>query len=336
NFYRKFIAGYSTISAPLHHLSKKDVSWNWGSDQQQAFNKLKAALGSSPVLSIPDPSKPFTLFTDALQLATGAVLAQKGEDNEWHPCSYLSESLKGAEKNYPMYDLEFLAVICAIKAFRHYLISPVAPTIVFTDHKNLEYYKEPQKFSQQQTCWFSYVQGFPLKFSYTLGRLMMAPDTLSRHSDHTPPEPVVATLLPLSAWLEGGCGIYALSTEVYERTKSKMPKDSTLSAENPEISSHPDGTKRHKNRIYIPPGARKECLLSYQDHPSAGHPRIKAMTCKMVKDVWWPGMWKYICNYVKGCAVCQSAKVITHPVTPHQQTSPALYRATQICIWLQT
>ncbi|KIK13097.1 hypothetical protein PISMIDRAFT_18236 [Pisolithus microcarpus 441] len=349
NFYRKFIAGYSAISAPLHHLSKKDVSWTWGPEQQQAFDRLKAALGSSPVLSIPDPTKPFALFTDASQSATGVVLAQKGKDDEWHPCSYLSESLKGAEKNYPVYDLEFLAVIRALKAFRHYLISPVAPTVIFTDHKNLEYYKEPQKFTQQQTRWFSYVQGFPLKFSYTPGRLMMAPDVLSRRSDHTPPEPIVATLLPPSAWLEGGVnpskpvtfpqklsqtsnkpvsppveepikerkrGIYTLSAEVYKCAKSEMPKDSTISTENPEVTTHPDGTKHRKNRVYIPPGARKECLLTYHDHPSARHPGIKAMTRKMVKDVWWPGMWKYIHDYVKGCAVCQSAKVITHPVTP--------------------
>ncbi|KIK13512.1 hypothetical protein PISMIDRAFT_17930 [Pisolithus microcarpus 441] len=349
NFYRKFITGYSTVSTPLHHLSKKDILWKWEQEQQDAFDKLKRMLSVSPVLNIPDPMKLFALFTNASQSATGMVLAQKGEDDEWHPCSYLSESLKGAEKNYLVYDLEFLAVIRTIKAFQHYLISPVAPTIVFTDHKNLEYYKEPQKFSQWQTRWFSYVQGFPLKFSYTLGRLMMAPDALSRCSDHTPPEPVVATLLPPSVWLEGGvkptvptvsllktalisakptslptedspkerkCGIYALSAEVYECAKSETKKDSTLSAEITEITNHPDGTKRRKNRVYIPPGACKECLLSYHDHPSAGHPGIKAMTRKMVKDVWWPGMWKYIQDYVKGCAVCQSAKVITHPVTP--------------------
>ncbi|KIK11066.1 hypothetical protein PISMIDRAFT_45052, partial [Pisolithus microcarpus 441] len=324
NFYQKFIAGYSAISAPLHHLSKKDVSWTWGPDQQKAFDKLKATLGSSPVLNIPDPTKPFALFTDASQSATGAVLAQKGEDDEWHPCSYLSESLKGAEKNYPVYDLEFLAVIRAIKAFRHYLISPVAPTIVFTDHKNLEYYKEPQKFSQWQTRWFSYVQGFPLKFSYTPGRLMTAPDALSRRSDHSPPEPVVATLLPPSAWLEGGVKPTVPTVSLPKTppilTKPASPPikdpDSTLSSDNPEITSHDDRMKCRRNRVYIPPGARKECLLSYHDHPSAGHPGIKAMTRKMVKDVWWPGMWKYIRDYIKGCAVCQSAKVITHPVTP--------------------
>ncbi|KIK18686.1 hypothetical protein PISMIDRAFT_14183 [Pisolithus microcarpus 441] len=297
NFYRRFIAGYSTISAPLHHLSKKDVPWKWEREQQQAFDRLKSALGSSPILNIPDPTKPFALFTDA---------------------SYL----KGAEKNYPVYDLEFLAVIHAIKAFCHYLISPVAPTIVFTDHKNLEYYKEPQKFSQQQTCWFLYVQGFPLKFSYMPGHLMMAPDALSRCSDHSPPEPVVTTLLPPSVWLEGGvkptiltvslpkmapipakpalppteepvkeqkCSIYALSAE-------KTPRSLTIPTE-PSVA----GTTWC---IYIPPGARKECLLSYHDHPSASHPGIKAMSRKMVKDMWWPG-----------CAVCQSTKVIMHPIT---------------------
>ncbi|KIK12786.1 hypothetical protein PISMIDRAFT_18482 [Pisolithus microcarpus 441] len=304
NFYQKFIAGYSTISTPLHHLSKKDIPWKWDREQQQAFDKLKAVLS-----------------------ATGAVLAQKGEDDEWHPCSYLSKSLKGAKKNYPVYDLEFLAVIHAIKAFRHYLISPVTPTIIFTDHKNLKYYKEPQKFSQWQTHWFSYIQGFPLKFSYTPGHLMMAPDALSRRRGVKPTIPTVlapqkAPILRKPVLLpsedppkEQKHGIYTLSAEVYERAKSEMPKDSTLSSENPKVATHPDGTKCCKNRIYIPPKACKECLVSYHDHPSAGHPGVKAMSRKVVKDVWWPGMWKHIQDYVKGCAVCQSAKVIMHPVT---------------------
>ncbi|KIK16242.1 hypothetical protein PISMIDRAFT_15987 [Pisolithus microcarpus 441] len=354
NFYRKFIARYSTISAPLHHLSRKDVLWKWEQEQQDTFNRLKAMLVASPILSIPDSTKPFTLFTDASQSTTGTVLAQKGEDDEWHLCSYLSESLKGAKKNYLVYDLEFLTIIRALKAFRHYLISPITPTIVFTDHKNLEYYKELQKFSQRQTRWFLYVQGFPLRFSYTPGHLMMAPDALSQRSDHTPPEPIVATLLLPSAWLEGGVkptvptvslpkttlilekpallpnevpvrerkhGVYTLSAEVYKHAKSETPRDLTLSTENPEISTHLDGTKHCRNCIYIPPKACKECLVSYHNHPSAGHPGIKAMSRKMVKDVWWPGMWKHVWDYVKGCPICQLAKVIMHltmlPIIPN-------------------
>ena len=118
NFYRMFIANFSQIAHLLHLLTKKDQEYVWGEVQQQAFQELKDRLMSSPVLRLPDLSKPFLVQTDASKLGTGTVLLQKDDTGVSHPCAYLSQALVGAEQNYQVYDLELLAVIRALKAWR--------------------------------------------------------------------------------------------------------------------------------------------------------------------------------------------------------------------------
>ena len=78
--------------------------------------------------------------TDASKLGTSAVLLQKDDTGVPHLCAYLSQALVGAEQNYQVYDLELLAVIRALKAWRPYLVSPTEPTIFYTDHQNITYF----------------------------------------------------------------------------------------------------------------------------------------------------------------------------------------------------
>ena len=87
-YYRRFIKHYGLISKPLTHLLKKGVPFQWTSQVQQAFQLLKSALLSAPVLAIPYFSKPFVVETNASDLGIGAVLMQEG-----HPISYLSQPL---------------------------------------------------------------------------------------------------------------------------------------------------------------------------------------------------------------------------------------------------
>ena len=77
NFYRMFIANFLQIAHPLHLLTKKDQEYVWEEVQQQAFQELKNQLTSSPVLRLPDLSKPFLVQTDASKLGTSAVLLQR-------------------------------------------------------------------------------------------------------------------------------------------------------------------------------------------------------------------------------------------------------------------
>ena len=97
NFYRKFIPNYSNIVTPLTFLTKKDQPWIWGSLQQRAFDHLCQIFSTTPVLTIPDISRPFSLMTDASLLAAGAVLMQKDINGDLHPCAYFSKTFSLTE-----------------------------------------------------------------------------------------------------------------------------------------------------------------------------------------------------------------------------------------------
>ena len=94
------------------------VVFRWGESQQTAFDFLKRALTSEPILRYPDFSKPFRLTTDASSNAIGAILSQDPDDK---PIAYASRSLNKHERNYSTIDKELLAIVWAVKYFTPYL-----------------------------------------------------------------------------------------------------------------------------------------------------------------------------------------------------------------------
>lgn len=140
NFYRKFIGHYTDISCPLTALTRKDLVWNWTPECQQAFETLKQKFLEAPVLWMPDKTQPFLVKSDASKWETGAVLQQKDENGEWHPCGYISHSLNEAEQNYEIYNRELLGIVQALRNWHHYLEGSKWPTVVLSDHKNLTYF----------------------------------------------------------------------------------------------------------------------------------------------------------------------------------------------------
>ena len=110
------------MSKPLSDLTKKDCTWNWGVEQQNAFKVLKKAFTTAPVLRIPNDEDLFKLSTDASDFATGAVLSQKDmQTNLWHPVAFFSKSLDVHERNYKIYNKELLAVIWGLEEYKHHL-----------------------------------------------------------------------------------------------------------------------------------------------------------------------------------------------------------------------
>jgi hypothetical protein len=77
NFYRWFIKGYSKITTPLTTLTYKDKPFSWNPTAQAAFDTLKMAFTSAPILIHPDPAKPFIVETDVSNFALGATFQQK-------------------------------------------------------------------------------------------------------------------------------------------------------------------------------------------------------------------------------------------------------------------
>ncbi|GJP69406.1 hypothetical protein CLOP_g336, partial [Closterium sp. NIES-67] len=136
NYVRRFIPNMAGLSAsPTDRLKDHDCFW-WGEKQQAAFNQLKIALTSSPVLRISDPDRPYEFISDASDIAIGAVLLQDFGDG-LQPVAYESRKLQGAETNYTVHDKEMLAIVHAFKTWRCYPTG--ADVTVRTDHRSLQY-----------------------------------------------------------------------------------------------------------------------------------------------------------------------------------------------------
>jgi hypothetical protein len=115
-YYRQFIEGFSKIVNPMIALLGNKVEFKWTQKCQEAFEALKEKLTTAPVLVLPDVHKPFSVYCDACYTGLGCVLMQEGR-----VVAYSSRQLKVHEKNYPIHDLELVAVVHTLKTWRHYL-----------------------------------------------------------------------------------------------------------------------------------------------------------------------------------------------------------------------
>jgi len=157
----------------------------WSGKEQAAFENLKAAVTTAPVLASPQESDPFRIEADGLDFATGAVLSQQSTtDGKWHPIAFYSKSLSSVERNYKIYDKEMLAIIRALEEWRHFLEGATHPVEIWTDHKNLEYFMTAKKLNHRQARWSLHLARFDFLLHHHPGRTMGKPDVLSRRANH--------------------------------------------------------------------------------------------------------------------------------------------------------
>ena len=149
-YYRRYVKNFAAIAGPLHTLTRKDSIFYWDPDCQDAFDRLKTLLTTSPITAFPDFSLPFRLYTDASTAGLSAILAQVREGKERIICC-TSRSLNQAEKAYPATKLECLAIVWAVAKFRPYLMS--MPFEVYTNHYALQWLKTMRTGSAILHCW---------------------------------------------------------------------------------------------------------------------------------------------------------------------------------------
>jgi hypothetical protein len=122
NFYCHFVKGFSHLAHPLHDLLKKGKKFVWSEECQESFDQLKKRFTEEPVLMMPDHLKPFQIQVDSLLFTTGGILTQMNTNGDRHPCTYLSKSLTKEQRTYDTGDRELLAIIQALKKWRHYIL----------------------------------------------------------------------------------------------------------------------------------------------------------------------------------------------------------------------
>ena len=134
DFYWRFIKDFSLIAKPLTNLLNKDMPFEFNDAYLRAFNRLKEALISAPIITPPDWSLPFEIMCDASDHAVGAVLGQRKDKNSY-VIYYAYQTLADAQLNYTTTEKDMLAVVFAVDKFRAYLLG--SKVIIYTDHSTL-------------------------------------------------------------------------------------------------------------------------------------------------------------------------------------------------------
>eukprot|EP00731_Ephydatia_muelleri_P034216 Em0051g8a len=134
-FYGKFLPNLATITEPLHRLTKKDIPWSWGAEEQEAFQKLKDLLCTDTILVHFNPTLPIGISCDASEVGLGAVLFHRYSDGSERPIANASKTLTNTQRGYSQIQKEALAIIFALSKFHQFLYGRTF--ILITDHKSL-------------------------------------------------------------------------------------------------------------------------------------------------------------------------------------------------------
>ena len=182
SYYRSFVQNFSKRASPLTKLTKKSTKFHWGLEQQSAFEDLKTALTSEPVLALPDFSRPFILQTDGSATGLGAVLAQEHEKGQESVIAYASKKTGPLEQKYSACESECLALVWATKHFRDYILG--RQTTVVTDHWALKWLLELENATPRLQRWRMALQEYDLTIIHRPGRNHRNADFLSRVHEH--------------------------------------------------------------------------------------------------------------------------------------------------------
>ncbi|GJX79276.1 putative nucleotidyltransferase, ribonuclease H [Tanacetum coccineum] len=194
-YYRRFIANFSKIAKPLTSLTQKNKKYEWGVEQEEAFQTLKDNLCNAPILSLPDGVEDFVVYCDASNQGLGCVLMQRGK-----VIAYASRQLKIHEKNYTTHDLELGAVVFALKTWRHYLYG--TKSVIYTDHKSLQHIFDQKELNMRQRRWIELFSDYECEIRYHPGKANVVADALSR-KERVKPRRVRAMAMTIQSGVRG-------------------------------------------------------------------------------------------------------------------------------------
>ena len=329
-YFRSFVENFSKIANPLYKLLKADEKFIFGPQQLAAFEQLKNSLCCSPVRTFFNDSAVHEVHTDASGLGLGAVLLQQEFDelgNEvWKVVQYWARGLKPAEKNYQATELEMLAVVEALEAFRPYLHG-LSFTIV-TDHQALraleggELCSKPRA-NRRLAKWRLLIEDFDYKIRYKKGKTHHVPDALSRYSPAVSEgkEPDEDRMF-LSA-VRGGSPIIE---EQLSSIKDLQLAD-TFCQHIIEKLNQPEtrGNKSTKRRyvllegilyrkwstsrgshfcVVVPEVLKQKILKETHDGQMGVHPGQTRTITLLRSKYWWPLLKRDAIDYVRKCTHC--------------------------------
>ena len=330
SYYRRYIKCFADIASPLYQLTNKGAVFVWNDVCQSAFTQLKQKLTEALVLIFSNfcPSADqFILSTDASAIGIGVVLEQSG-----HVVAYASRTLSASERNYSVIQRECLAIVFALKQFRHYMLGCTFKLV--TDHAPLQWLSS-QKMEGLLARWALATQEFDFTITYRKGVEHGNADALSRqctnhnaavghifqnseelkHQQHQ--DPVVCqlhdALLQSHVTPTGHTWSHPPLRRYCQLWSQLLLKDGLV------CRQYQPGPVHELTTVpIIPSSYRQTLLLQYHSHPSAGHLGPEKTAARIRQVGYWVGMLHDIDQYCRECSVCQSSK------PPAPQKAPLL------------
>ncbi|RVE55527.1 hypothetical protein OJAV_G00235410 [Oryzias javanicus] len=322
NHLGKFLPHLAEKTRPLRDLLKKSNMWSWGSQQQKAFESIRADLSTPPGLALYNPNAETLVSADSSSYGMGAVLLQKQEEDGWKPVAYASRALSDTEQRYAQIEKEALALTWACERFQEFLIGKSfhmetdhKPLVPLLGSKRLD--ELPPRIQRLRMR----LMRFAFTISHVAGKNIATADVLSRapvgekDSDLSEEDinlyvDAVMSSLPatesrlqqIKTHQENDIIIRQLKKCCVEGWPDKFLADRSLQPYlqfSGDLSVH-SGLLLYGSRIVIPASLRKDILSKLHE----GHLGITKCRARAKQSVWWPGLSKDLTTMIEQCDVC--------------------------------
>ena len=315
NFYRRFIINMAEVAVPLTRHTG-NVDFEWTSDAEASFQRLKMLVTSAPVLRGFDKRHPIYFSTDASGYAIGAVL-EKDDGQGRRPVAYFSHVLKIQEQRYSIRERELLAVVKSVRYWRCSLYGRTF--VVQIDHESLKYLRTQEKLNNGQVRWLELLDQYQFKILPVKGTANAVADALSRQTTDAPDKDILNQDL-LSCVIAKTIDNHPkqpeinslLTTHLSEKDLATLreeyradPEFATLSQEPAAPFTQDMGLLKRGDRTCIPAGTlRTKILHDYRDVTSQGHMGVRKTAKALATKYYWKIMRKDIQSYVQACDPC--------------------------------
>ena len=326
SYYRRYIQDFATIAAPLHHLTQKGISFKWTQECTDVFNLLKQKLVQAPILAFPNFStaaSPFVVYTDASSIGIGAVLEQ---DN--HVIAYASRALTKSEKQYSVIQHECLALVYALKQFRHYLLGRLFTLV--TDHAPLQWLLA-QKMEGLLCRWSLALQEYDFQIKYRKGIQNGNADALSRCMETLSVVPSAPTVI-LPNYSETQVKLAQEEDPIVKQLQIALDKSperpSSHKWKHPPLHRYrqlwsqlklvngivyrrysPGPSSDPVDVPIVPTSLQEQFLFENHNSAAAGHQGPAKTLQRLSQEGYWVNMAKDVDLHCHGCLDCQKSKL---------------------------
>ncbi|KAL5517029.1 hypothetical protein EMCRGX_G002494 [Ephydatia muelleri] len=317
----KFSPNVAERTQPLRDLLSKKNMWIWGEAQKKAFQEVKEALSSRPLLAFFDPVRETIVSADASSFGLGAVLLQKQLKGELRPIAYVSRAMTPTEKRYAQIEKEALALTWACERFSDYLIglqfhlqTDHKPLVPLFSNKNLDELPiRVQRFRLR-------LMRYSFTISHVAGKDLAIADALSRAPVSEPTADDLLLQKATNAFIDFTMEYHPKSEKGIQWIRRQQEVDAVIKQVAryclPEKKKLPGPVRAYSHvsaeltvvkgllmrgaRIVIPESMRPEMLKKIHE----GHQGITKCRERAHQSVWWPGLSKHIEELVQRCPTC--------------------------------